>query len=217
VLDLVLSGVLGYLIGSIPTAFLLVRWKSNVDIRSEGSGNVGALNSFQVTRSKLVGAGVLMLDLLKGLSAVPLASVLIGHHFAFQAIAGVAVVVGHNFPIWLSFKGGRGLATAAGVMLVIAWPLIPIWGSLWVIGYALTKQVNMGNAIACVAEMIGVLVAPSGVLSEMVGDAFAPVELRIFGFALFSVILVRHIKPVREHLGSREQLAKNNKEEHGTV
>lgn len=141
-----------------------------------------------------------MLDLFKGISAVQLASVLMGHNFAFQAIAGVAVVVGHNFPIWLSFKGGRGLATAAGVVLVIAWPLIPIWGLLWVIGYALTKQVNMGNAIACVAEMIGVLVAPSGVLSELVGVAFAPLEFRIFGFALFSVILVRHIKPVREYL-----------------
>jgi glycerol-3-phosphate acyltransferase PlsY len=201
VLDLVLSGVLGYLIGSIPTAFLLVRWKSNVDIRSEGSGNVGALNSFQVTRSKLVGAGVLLLDLLKGFSAVQLASVLIGYHFEFQAIAGVAVVVGHNFPIWLRFKGGRGLATAAGAMLVIAWPLIPIWGLLWVVGHALTKQVNMGNAIACVAEMIGVFVVPAGVLNVLVGVAFAPVEFRIFGFALFSVILVKHIKPVRECLG----------------
>jgi glycerol-3-phosphate acyltransferase PlsY len=200
VLDLVLSGVLGYLIGSIPTAFLLVRWKSNVDIRSEGSGNVGALNSFQVTRSKLVGAGVLLLDLLKGVSAVQLGSVLIGHHFALHAIAGVAAVAGHNFPIWLRFKGGRGLATAAGVMLVIAWPLIPIWGLLWVVGHALTKRVNMGNVIACVTEMIGVLVAPAGVLNVLVGPASAPVEFRTFGFVLFSIILVRHIKPFREYL-----------------
>lgn len=162
---------------------------------------MGALNSFQVTRSKLIGAGVLLLDLLKGIVAVQLASVLIGDHFLVQATAGVAAVTGHNFPIWLRFKGGRGLATAAGVMLVIAWPLIPIWGLLWVIGYALTKQVNMGNAIASVVEMIGVLVVPAGVLSVLVGFSSAPVEFRIFGFALFAVILAKHIGPVREYLG----------------
>ena len=199
-LDLVLSGVLGYLIGSTPTAFLLVRWKANVDIRGVGSGNVGALNSFQVSRSKWVGAGVLLLDLLKGVSAIELASVLVGQGFSVQATAGVAAVVGHNFPIWLRLKGGRGLATAAGVMLVIAWPLIALWGLLWVTGYACTKQVNVGNAIACATALIGVLAAPDGVLSVLVGLSQAPLEFRFFCLALFSVILAKHIGPVREYV-----------------
>jgi hypothetical protein len=85
-------------------------------------------------------------------------------------------------------------------MLVIAWPLVPIWGLLWVMGYALVKQVNVGNTIASVAEMMGVLVAPGGLLSVLVGSAIAPIEFRIFAFALFAVILVKHIKPVREYI-----------------
>lgn len=203
-LGLVLPGVLGYLIGSIPTAFLLVRWKSNVDIREKGSGNVGALNSFQVTRSKLVGAGVLSLDLIKGISAVLLASVLVSQHFSVQATAGVAAVVGHDFPVWLRFRGGRGLATAAGVMLVIAWPVIPIWVFLWVIGYALTKHVNMGNTIASGVGMICILIAPSEIMSKLVCIEFTPAGFRVFGFALFAVILAKHIGPVREYFGKSE-------------
>jgi glycerol-3-phosphate acyltransferase PlsY len=199
VLDLVLPGVLGYLIGSIPTAFLLVRWRSNVDIRDEGSGNVGALNSFQVTRSKLLGASVLLLDLIKGISAVQLVSVLIGQQFSIQATAGVAAVVGHDFPVWLKFKGGRGLATAAGVMLVFAWPVVPIWVFLWAIGYALTRHVNMGNTIASGAGMIGILVAPLEVLSALVCLEVAPAEFRVFGVALFAVILAKHVGPVGDY------------------
>jgi acyl phosphate:glycerol-3-phosphate acyltransferase len=205
VLSHVLSGFLGYLIGSIPTAFLLVRWKSNIDIRSAGSGNAGALNSFQVTRSKMVGGGVLLLDVLKGAAAVLLTSACFDTQFSLQATAGVAAVAGHNFPVWLKGRGGRGLATAAGVMLIVAWQLVLVWGVLWVSGVAVTKHVNMANAIASAAEVIGVLVVPSEMLSQLCPFVILG-EFRLFCLALFSLILVKHIGPVREYLGKPSTL-----------
>jgi glycerol-3-phosphate acyltransferase PlsY len=201
VLSLVLSGILGYLIGSIPTAFLLVRWKSNVDIRNAGSGNVGALNSLQVTKSKFVGGGVLLLDMLKGIVVVVMASIVLGDQFSIQATAGVTAVVGHNFPVWLKFKGGRGLATAAGVMLVLAWVVVLIWVVFWVVGLVLTKHVNAGNTIASAATLLGIVVAPEGVLASFIGPSIMPVEFKLFALPLFIAILAKHIDPVREYLG----------------
>ena len=196
----VLSGIVGYLIGSIPTAFLLVRWKSNVDIRGKGSGNVGALNSFEVTRSKWVGAAVLVTDAVKGMVAVWIASSFLGGQFSTQAIAGVAVVTGHNFPVWLGFRGGRGLATAAGVTFVIAWPFLALWCGLWVLGFLLIRHVNIANALASVVELIGILVAPGYLVSLITGGSINTVEFRIFGLALFIVILIKHVEPVREFI-----------------
>ncbi len=201
-LPYVLSGVLGYLIGSIPTAFLLVRWKSNVDIRSTGSGNAGALNSFQVTRSKMVGIAVLLIDLFKGILAVMLAPVIFDVQLSLQATAGVAAVAGHNFPVWLKFKGGRGLATAAGAMLMVSWGFILIWGILWAIGYFLTKNVNVGNAIASLGELLGVLVTPDEVLSPLLSFSVVPSEFKLFAVALFVVILTKHVAPMREYFAS---------------
>ena len=197
-----LSGVLGYLIGSIPVAFLLVRWKSSVDIRRSGSGNVGALNSFQVTRSKWVGGLVLLLDLLKGILAISLVRVLFDDQFLILATAGVAVVAGHNFPVWLKFKGGRGLATGAGVMLMVSWLVVLIWGIFWFIGFALTRNVNAGNTIASAAELVGVLVVPAGVLSLLLDPSIAVAEFRLYAAAVFIVILIKHITPMREFFAS---------------
>ena len=192
----VLSGVLGYLIGSIPTAFLVVRWKSSVDIRRAGSGNVGALNSFEVTRSKLV----LFLDLLKGVLATLVAAWMFGHQFSIQATGGVAAVTGHNFPIWLKFKGGRGLATAAGVMFVVCWVAVFVWGVLWAIGFALTRDVNAGNTIASLVEMSGFLLMPATGASLCGSEPLPIGELRVFALVLFLVILSRHLEPMREYL-----------------
>lgn len=201
----VLSCVLGYLIGSIPTAFLVVRWKSNVDIRNSGSGNVGAMNSFQVTRSKHVGVLVLLLDVVKGAVAVILAMWFFGGQFSVQATAGVAAVVGHNFSVWLKFKGGRGLATAAGVMFVLSWVFVLVWGVLWAAGFALTRHVNAGNTIASAAELAAILAVPGTVVSEVLPSSIAPAEFKLFALLLFIVILVKHIDPVREFIDQSRQ------------
>ncbi len=209
----VLPCVLGYLIGSIPTAFLVVRWKSKVDIRSSGSGNVGAMNSFQVTRSKLVGGLVLLLDLLKGVLAVLLARWLFGEGFSTQATSGVAAVAGHNFSVWLKFKGGRGLATAAGVMLVLAWMFLLAWIILWTIGFALTRHVNAGNTLASVTELIAILLAPDNVLTMGLPLSIATGEFRLFALFLFILILIKHVDPLREYVALAKSRRSGNRKE----
>src|SRR5580693_5231738 len=116
-----LSIPLAYLLGSIPFGYLLVKIFRNEDIRTTGSGNIGATN---VARSGAKGLGVatLLLDLGKGFAAVLLAKHIAPGVFDIAVAAAVAVVVGHCFPVWLGFKGGKGAATALGVFLALTWP-----------------------------------------------------------------------------------------------
>lgn len=122
-----------YLFGSIPFGYLLVRFVRHEDVRATGSGNIGATNVAR-TGGKALGLLTLALDLLKGLFAVLLAYALAGHYghgsaepaelqrmhaFELAAAAGLAAVVGHMFPVWLGFRGGKGVATALGVFLAL--------------------------------------------------------------------------------------------------
>src|ERR1700712_795990 len=114
---------IAYLLGSIPFGYLLVRVFRNTDVRSTGSGNIGATN---VARSggKALGILTLLLDCAKAFAAV-----MIARHFApamepleLPALAAVAAVLGHVFPVWLGFRGGKGVASALGVFLALSWP-----------------------------------------------------------------------------------------------
>lgn len=192
--SLAVAGVLGYLLGSVPTAYLIVKWKSKVDIRFAGSGNVGTLNSLQVTKSKVVGVSVLIVDILKGVLAVLLVRQISGGDIGSEMVAGVTAVCGHNFPVWLRFRGGRGLATAAGAMIVLSWQFVVLWCVLWVAVFLLIRNVNVGNAIASAVTMVVVLIyPPAGGLS-----APSEISIRVFTVALLGLILVKLIGPVRE-------------------
>lgn len=116
--------VLGYLAGSIPFGVLLPRWLRGVDVRQGGSGNIGATNVTRVA-GKGLGALVLLLDALKGGLAVGLAVGLLPEAPRVHAAVGLAAVLGHVFPVWLKLKGGKGVATALGVLAV----LVP-WAAL---------------------------------------------------------------------------------------
>ncbi len=198
-LQYLLAGGLGYLVGSFPTAYFLVRWKSRVDIRTVGSGNVGTLNSYEVTNSKLVGAVVLLVDLLKGVLAILLAGTIIGNEFPLVACAGIGSLVGHNFSPWIGFKGGRGLATAAGVMLTVNWMLVPIWMVAWFAGYKSSKDVNVGNAIATLSVLAATFLIPQSWLMKVIPENASVEAFRIFMVALVFVILLKLIEPVREY------------------
>jgi glycerol-3-phosphate acyltransferase PlsY len=200
VLSLATAGLLGYLIGSLPTAYLLVKWKSRIDIREEGSGNVGTLNSMQVTRSRAVGATVLLLDVLKGVAAIMCVRSVVSPDFPAIAVAGVAAVGGHNFPVWLGFRGGRGLATAAGILLVLAWLTVAVWGLFWFVGFRIARDVNVGNALACVMTMVVVLTAPSDVMLQVGPGGVTPGAFSWFMAPLLGVILTRHVEPLREYV-----------------
>src|SRR5271155_3824505 len=110
--------LLGYLLGSIPFGLLLTRISGLGDIRGIGSGNIGATNVLRTGRKELA-AATLVLDGLKGAAAVLVAGALVNHDIAL--LAGLAAVLGHLFPVWLGFKGGKGVATGLGVLIAAAW------------------------------------------------------------------------------------------------
>jgi acyl phosphate:glycerol-3-phosphate acyltransferase len=205
VFSFVLAGLLGYLLGSFPTAFLLVRWKSHLDIRSAGSGNVGTLNSYQVSGSYAVGGAVLALDALKGVGAVALSRLVPGHDFPIEATAGVFAILGHNFPVWLRFKGGRGLATAAGVFSMFCWPLVIVWGILWCGGYLLMREVNPANAAASFLIPLIIGAAPEEIFSRVVPDRIGHTEFTVFAAVAILLVLVKHLEPVRAYIKERQQ------------
>ncbi len=198
-----IAGVLGYLIGSIPIAFLLVKWKSDIDIRKAGSGNVGTLNSFEVTNSKRVGAGVLILDLLKGATAVWVGLLVGDGDFPPVAVAAVTVVVGHNFPFWLKFHGGRGLAPAAGAMLTISWVLVLFWGIGWATGFNFARRVNIGNIVATLLLLVIIWMLPDNFLTSILQIDAPMTGFRVFGSIFLAVILVRHVDPLKEYIRER--------------
>ena len=204
-LSALVSGGLGYLLGSIPAAFLLVRWKSHLDIRSQGSGNVGTLNSYQVSGSKGIAAMVLGVDFFKGLAAVYLAGALWPENIANAAWAGTGAVLGHNFPVWLRFKGGRGLATGAGALLPFGWVTVVVWVIAWFVGFRLLRRVNPANAIASVFLMLVLAVLPAELLEAGLKTGVPSGLYRTYSMGVLVIILVKHIQPFREYLREKRQ------------
>jgi glycerol-3-phosphate acyltransferase PlsY len=142
--------LLGYLLGSIPFGLLLTRAAGLGDIRKVGSGNIGATNVLRTGRKGLA-AATLLLDALKGVAAVLIARQL-GELAAVGAAAGA--VLGHMFPVWLSFKGGKGMATALGVMWGLAWPVGAIACAAWLAFAAMFRYSSLATLLAVVVAAI---------------------------------------------------------------
>ena len=142
------AALLGYLIGSIPFGLLLTRAAGMGDVRKIGSGNIGATNVLR-TGNKGLAAGTLLLDLLKGLAPVLIAECLGGEVAA--AFAAGAAVLGHCFPVWLGFKGGKGVATNAGVAFGLAWPLGLAYAFVWLSILAIFRISSLAGMAAVVA------------------------------------------------------------------
>ena len=118
----------GYLLGSIPFGLLLTKAAGGPDVRTIGSGNIGATNVLRTGRKGLA-ALTLLLDALKGTAAVLIAAVCGGYEASLAA--GLAAFIGHLFPVWLKFKGGKGVATYIGVLLGVYWPAMLIFCAVW--------------------------------------------------------------------------------------
>ena len=142
------AALLGYLIGSIPFGLLLTRAAGMGDVRKIGSGNIGATNVLR-TGNKGLAAGTLLLDLLKGLAPVLIAERLGGEVAA--AFAAGAAVLGHCFPVWLGFKGGKGVATNAGVAFGFAWPVGLAYAFVWLSVLAIFRISSLAGMAAVVA------------------------------------------------------------------
>ncbi len=143
-----LAIIIGYLLGSIPFAYITGRLIKGVDIRREGGGNVGALNTMREVGTA-AGIGVLAADMAKGALAVLVAQWL-GVSQIFVFIAGFAAIVGHNWPIFLKFRGGMGAATTLGVLLVLAPVPFAISFAIMVIAILITSNVRLGLIIGLV-------------------------------------------------------------------
>ena len=143
--------LLGYLFGSIPFGWVLTRFAGLGDIRSIGSGGIGATNVLRTGRKGLA-AGTLLLDAAKGVAAVLVAFALAGREAGLWAGAGA--VVGHCFPVWLGFRGGKGVATGLGVLLAADWRVAVIGGAAWLVVAAVFRRSSVASLSALAAAPI---------------------------------------------------------------
>ena len=178
----------GYLLGSIPFGLLLTRAAGLGDIRRIGSGNIGATNVLR-TGNKALAAATLLLDGVKGAAAVLIAAWWGGH--AAILWAGVGAVLGHAFPVWLGFKGGKAVATSYGVLIAAAWPVGLCAGAVWLAVAALARMSSL-------AALASFALAP--VLAAILGD------VTIVKLALVIAVLVfaRHHTNIRRLIAGTE-------------
>jgi glycerol-3-phosphate acyltransferase PlsY len=141
----ILALVIGYLLGSIPFGLVLTKFAGTQDLRSIGSGNIGATNVLRTGRKGLA-AVTLLCDMLKGTLAVVLAGTYGGPEAAM--LAGLAAFLGHLFPVWLNFKGGKGVAVYIGVLIGLFWPAAVVFCVLWLATAATTRYSSLSGLVA---------------------------------------------------------------------
>jgi glycerol-3-phosphate acyltransferase PlsY len=178
----------GYLLGSIPFGLLLTRAAGLGDIRSIGSGSIGATNVLR-TGSKLLAAATVILDGGKGAIALLIVRSIAGDPTSY--LAGLCAVLGHTFPVWLGFKGGKGVATGLAVLLVAAWPVGATACAVWLAAFAVVRISSVGGLAAFAAAPIAAYV---------IGD------LDVLKLALTIAVLVyiRHHENIRRLLAGQE-------------
>jgi acyl phosphate:glycerol-3-phosphate acyltransferase len=184
---LIAAAVIGYLLGSIPFGWLLARLAGRGDIRRIGSGNIGATNVLR-TGGKGLAALTLLLDLAKGTVAVVIAR---RWGPPAELVAAGCAILGHMFPVWLGFRGGKGAATALGVLIPLAWPVALIAGAVWLV---VALLFHYSSLAALVAAATGAGLAP---LFADTGTTFL-----IVGIAL--LIILRHHANIRRLIAGTE-------------
>jgi glycerol-3-phosphate acyltransferase PlsY len=185
----ILVCLLGYLLGSIPFGLLLTKLSGLGDIRSIGSGNIGATNVLRTGRKGLA-AATLVLDGLKGAAAVLIARAWLDDQDT-ALLAGLAAVLGHLFPVWLRFKGGKGVATGLGVLIAAAWPIGLAACAVWLVVAAISRFSSLA-ALAAFAS------APCVALGL---EEFGVVKL---SFTVAVLVFVRHRANIRRLLAGTE-------------
>jgi glycerol-3-phosphate acyltransferase PlsY len=175
--------VAGYLLGSIPFGYLIVKMRQGGDIRGAGSGNIGATNVARVA-GVAAGAVTLLLDAAKGYLAVWAAGRVTSGDVTWMAFAGLAAIVGHLFPVWIGFRGGKGVATAVGVFVPICWQAVGAGLLIWIAVVAAWRYVSLGSIVAATALpiLVYLLYAP--------GPGNAPPHAVSLATAAASVLII---------------------------
>jgi len=180
-----------YLLGAVPSSYFLGRLKLGIDIREYGSGNIGISNVATFVGKKAVVPLVLFDIFVKGLLPVLIASgKVLDLGLEVEVAAGFAAIVGHNWPVWLKFSGGRGMATVLGVVAALCWPLVVLYGSVAGIGWLLTRSSAVWWGIAAFMMPIW-----SVILRQ-------PVEVTLLGVGFFAVVAAKRLTSNRTTQGA---------------
>ena len=195
---LLIIAALSYLLGSIPFGYLLVRIFHGEDVRQSGSGNIGATNVSR--KSPLLGVATLLLDALKGTAAVALSYKLADRVVAIPtyeqlALASLFAVLGHMFPVWLKFRGGKGVATGLGAFIVIAPKAVLIAAGIFIAVVVIFRYVSLGSIVA---------VAIFPIVAWSIGRFYIP-PLGMCMISLASLLIIlRHHENIRRLLAGHE-------------
>jgi glycerol-3-phosphate acyltransferase PlsY len=194
-IDFAAALVLGYLLGSIPFGLLLTKAAGTADIRAIGSGNIGATNVLRTGRKGLA-AATLLGDMLKGAVAVLAAQRLWGQEPAM--IAGFGAFVGHLFPLWLRFKGGKGVATYIGVLAALAWPAALVFAAVWLVIAVVTRYSSLAALLASAATPLVLW------LSDNLGGAILFVVLTVLVWITHRTNIARLLAGTESKIGKKE-------------
>ena len=209
VLYVLFAALAAYLVGSVPTAVWFGKYRFGMDIRKHGSGNAGATNTFRVLGKK-AGIFVLSVDVFKGWLATSIASFLVFLEIVsydefiiyklifYKLIFGTLAVLGHIFPVYARFKGGKGVATLLGMMLAVDWQITLMCVGVFVIVLLLSKYVSLGSMLAALAFPLLLLI-----------PRFKPDDpiVIVFGFLMFLVVVMTHQKNIVKLLQGEENRA----------
>jgi glycerol-3-phosphate acyltransferase PlsY len=179
---------IGYLLGSIPFGLVLTRLAGLGDIRTVGSGNIGATNVLR-TGNKTIAAATLLGDALKGTAAVLIGKALAGNDGAI--LAGFAAFIGHLFPVWLRFRGGKGVATYAGVALGLYWPVVFAFAGTW-LGVAAISRYSSAGALA------------ASVVTTAALYILGQVQIAMLFLVLTVILWLRHAENLRRLVAGTE-------------
>ena len=195
---LIIGIVFSYLIGSIPTAYIFGKALKNIDIRQHGSGNVGATNVFRVM-GKGAGTLVLLLDIFKGFWVVAIAGEVLGLVDIWQRILlSIAVVLGHNYTLFLGFKGGKGVATSLGVLIGLMYKIPSLGIVVWItLGTFLV--IFLISRIISISSIIAAIVLPIAMAATQ-----QPLELVVLGVIFACFVVYRHRPNIQRLLAGQE-------------
>lgn len=195
--DSVLPVIVSYLLGSVAFSILIARWVRGIDIRQHGSGNAGATNTLRI-----LGKGpallVFLLDVGKGVLAVWIGSWFSDGNVAVMALSGLAAIIGHNWPVFFGFKGGKGIATTVGVMVTLAFLPALYAGIAAIVLIALTRYVSLGSLVFAALTPLFVLL-----LDRPLPLLWASLALCAFAFLRHRSNIVKLVQGKENKLGAK--------------
>jgi len=197
-MEYLISSAIGFLLGSIPSAYLIVKKTKGINILDSGSGNAGAYNSYEVSNSKFIGLLVLLADTIKGTLSVLIPILIYPDIFVTAGLSLLFSVLAHCYNPWLGFRGGRGLATAAGGAVVILPFLFLVWSILWVIFYLMKKDISLSNIAATIMALIILFITSDIAVKYTFLVPENQSTLVVLTTAILVIIFIKHIEPLKE-------------------